>query len=77
MTPRTLTTAQAATYLGCKSVRQFRREVSAGIWPAPIAKASRPQRWSTAQLDKVLEADRNSASITEKAVADLDSRFGL
>ena len=52
--PRVLTVAEAAKYVGAKSVRQFRREVNRGIWPQPIARFSRPQRWSVLQLEKAL-----------------------
>ena len=51
---RVLTVEQAAKYVGAKSSRQFRREVGRGIWPQPIARFSRPQRWSTIQLEKAL-----------------------
>ena len=54
--PRVLTVAEAAKYVGAKSVRQFRREVGRGIWPQPIARFSRPQRWSVLQLEKALGA---------------------
>ncbi len=53
---RVLTASQAAKYVGCKNARQFRREVGRGIWPAPIARFSRPQRWSKHHLDRAMGA---------------------
>jgi hypothetical protein len=33
---------------------QFRREVAAGHWPAPLPIDSRPRRWSKESLDRRL-----------------------
>ena len=56
--PRTLTADMAASYLGCRSAAQFRREVKAGLWPPPKFGNSRPQRWSIEQLDGVLKTPK-------------------
>lgn len=56
--PRTLTAELAARYLGCRSAAQFRREVAAGIWPKPLLKQSRPQRWSVEELERALRPGR-------------------
>jgi len=53
---KVLTAEQAAEYVGCKNARQFRREVGRGIWPTPIARFSRPQRWSKQHLDRAMGA---------------------
>jgi hypothetical protein len=47
---------EAAIYVGCKNVRQFRRELRAGYWPRPIPINSRPKRWLRSQLDQSLVA---------------------
>ena len=64
--PRVLTVDEAAKYVGAKSVRQFRREVNRGIWPQPIARFSRPQRWSTIQLEQALSPSNDNDSELNK-----------
>jgi hypothetical protein len=73
---KTLTADDAATYVGCISAAQFRREVRQGVWPAPIAPRSRPQRWSVAQLDAAL-APKESASRTPREMTELELRLGI
>ncbi len=70
----TLIAEEAADYVGCRNAAQFRREVAYGVWPKPIAKRSRPQRWSTYALDEAL---RGSAKIDDGAVLELDRALGL
>ncbi len=70
----TLIADAAADYVGSRSAAQFRREVAAGVWPAPITRRSRPERWSTYQLDEAL---RGGAKAEDSAVAELDRALGL
>ena len=55
LSPRVLTIKEAAAYVRCKNVAQFRREVSEGKWPNPLPIASRPQRWDKAALDRTID----------------------
>ncbi|MGF7213617.1 hypothetical protein GGE65_008263 [Skermanella aerolata] len=73
--PRTLTAELAAEYLGCRSAGQFRREVAAGIWPQPLLKQSRPQRWSIQELERALRPDRGGKA--NSALASLERRLGI
>lgn len=57
----TLPIGDAADYVGCRNVKQFRREVEQGVWPKPIAAKSRPQRWSRLQLDRYLAGEPEPA----------------
>jgi hypothetical protein len=72
--PRVLTVAEAAKYVGAKSVRQFRREVNRGIWPQPIARFSRPQRWSVLQLEKALGPVNDNA---DPEIVKLEQTLGM
>ena len=73
--PRTLTADMAASYLGCRSAAQFRREVKAGLWPQPKFGTSRPQRWSVEQLEGVLKEERGEAH--NPAVNELERFLGI
>jgi hypothetical protein len=73
--PRTLTADLAAEYLGCRSVAQFRREVAAGIWPQPLLKQSRPQRWSIQELERALRPNQDGKA--KPALANLERRLGI
>ncbi|MBF0622904.1 MAG: hypothetical protein HQL54_13365 [Magnetococcales bacterium] len=66
---RMLTTEEAFVYVGCRSVNQFRSEVKQGVWPEPLAKHSRPQRWSREQLDATISG-RPPAQLDEVALID-------
>ncbi len=70
----TLIADAAADYVGSRSAAQFRREVAAGVWPQPITKGSRPERWSAYQLDEAL---RGGTKAKDSAVAELDMALGL
>jgi|APSaa5957512535_1039671.scaffolds.fasta_scaffold127050_2 hypothetical protein len=75
MIARTIIADEAAEYVGCKSTPQFRREVAEGVWPEPIAKKSRPQRWSTFSLDQRLHGGVVQDDNT--IVEELDMELGL
>lgn len=67
--PNTLTADQAAEYVDCVSAAQFRREVAQGVWPPPIAKYSRPQRWSRFHLDARLNPPQHSVTVDQESLA--------
>ena len=71
-----LTAIEAAEYVGCTSVSQFRREVKSGIWPEPFVKNSRPQRWSRAFLEKRLIPPDDSIE-ADQSVLEMDKALGL
>ena len=75
MEKQTLTTEEAARYVGCKTVEQFRREVKKGIWPQPHAR-SRPYRWSKPALDYCLQHDSSQPKV-DQGEKYLDRVFGL
>ncbi|MBF0383182.1 MAG: hypothetical protein HQL69_19340 [Magnetococcales bacterium] len=75
MDKQTLTTDEAAQYVGCKTVEQFRREVKKGVWPQPIARG-RPFRWSKPALDYCLQHDSEQLKV-DKGGLYLDRIFGL
>ena len=68
--PMALTVEEAANYVGCRSIRQFRSEVAQGIWPKPIAPNSRPQRWSLFQLDQALRGQTQPSTDVNETVDD-------
>jgi len=74
ISPRAIPIQEAARYVGCRSVDQFRREVRAGTWPRPIAPNSRPQRWSVPQLDAALQGDQGNDDYWDDW---LDRKVGL
>ena len=69
----TLPADESARLVGCRSVAQFRREVAAGVWPVPMTKNSRPQRWSRAELEMASRGNIHG----EECVDDLDRALGL
>ena len=76
LSPVALTAEQAAKYVGGRNAAQFRREVKAGIWPAPITATSRPRRWSRMQIDERLRGVEKTDTI-DPDVAALNKRFGV
>ncbi|MBF0445280.1 MAG: hypothetical protein HQL68_06800 [Magnetococcales bacterium] len=70
-----LNTKEAADYVGCTSVEQFRREVDKGIWPDPIVR-SRPFRWSKPALDYCLQPDSSQIKVDQGEIL-LDRVLGL
>ncbi len=74
-----LTTEQAASYVGCRTVKQFLREVKRGCWPKPLVPNSRPLRFSIKQLDAVLAPGENCAIITteEQSMLELERRLSI
>jgi hypothetical protein len=66
----------AAKHVGCSSAAQFRREVKQGVWPGPITKRSRPQRWSVPQLDAVLRGETEEAQ-TDPHLLAFEKRMGM
>ena len=71
-----LTPEEAAEYVGCKNVAQFRREVAKGVWSKPKVANSRPQRWSRLDLDRDLDSSR-SAGVKSGVDPLLDKLRGL
>ncbi|MBF0247046.1 MAG: hypothetical protein HQL36_03080 [Alphaproteobacteria bacterium] len=71
---KALTTAEAAAYVNAASPAQFLREVRQGVWPGPLTKNSRPQRWSRAALDACLDGGIMQQNQQEHA---LDKELGL
>lgn len=78
--PRAVSVVEAANYVGCRSVKQFKREVRQGIWPGPITLNSRPQRWSIPQLEKALGGRDILRDFQAAAIArtrrKLDKKYG-
>ena len=74
--PIAVSTEKAAELVGCKNVRQFRREVKRGIWPAADITDSRPYRWSYAALEAALQIKSNRRTLDEKT-ASIDKALGM
>ena len=76
--PRAVGIEDAASYVGCRSLKQFRREVKQGLWPGPITLNSRPPRWSLLQLDEALtgKPGEDHGDVITRARARFDKRFG-
>lgn len=78
--PLTLRPEEAAQLVGCVDddgkprVDQFRREVKRGIWPQPLIKDSRPQRWSRVELERKL---LGNASENDPALRRLEKNLGV
>ncbi len=60
ITPRGLSLAEAAAYVGL-SPRLFRREVNSGTLPPPLPFAGRRRVWDRGALDRALELRSNAA----------------
>lgn len=73
--PRAVPIEDAAQYVGCSSVWQFRREIRQGIWPGPITLNSRPQRWSIPQLELALKGRDDQDGAIAAAQRRFDKRF--
>ncbi len=78
MTPRLLTRAEAATYLG-RSARTFDAEVAEGVWPSAI-RSGRKKVWDRVALDRKVDLYSGFQTKTENhhevTTEKIDELFG-